>query len=455
MEKIELYWEIANQSIMIINLIFECLLFYMFIKPFIKGKSYLVGISYLVVMLVFTFIPTEISYAKFKATLVALLVMFLIERKNLKQKVFLATSMYLFCWLVYGVTLILRSALLNLSVNLPYMYMEPIKQLAMYVFAELIYYGVSIVGVYLIIRWVHKVYANKKEDISGKELLLLFTPLLTIMTGRFAFTFFSDVYLADTGIYVWNNHPEYDFWLTLYRFVSLMTVIITVGMYQNLKKRQREEKINILLEEQIENTKQHISEVEKLYSDIRALKHDMGNHITVLENLFIKNEKEELEKYLNELKASWNERRAEIKTGNPVTDVIIIQKQKEAEEKGIEFKCNFIYPVNTNINAFDVSVILSNALTNAFEGVKGCRNPYVIISSYRKKNAYMLEVTNCIKQKVEIDDETGLPATTKKDKNNHGFGILNIRKVAEQYFGGVDISQNESSFTLTIMLMVQ
>ena len=38
MEKIELYWEIANQSIMIINLIFECLLFSGFIKPFIKGK---------------------------------------------------------------------------------------------------------------------------------------------------------------------------------------------------------------------------------------------------------------------------------------------------------------------------------------------------------------------------------------------------------------------------------
>ena len=87
MEKIELYWEIANQSIMIINLIFECLLFSVFIKPFIKGKSYLVGLTYLVVMLVFTFVPTEISYAKFKATVVALIVMFMIERKNIKPAI--------------------------------------------------------------------------------------------------------------------------------------------------------------------------------------------------------------------------------------------------------------------------------------------------------------------------------------------------------------------------------
>ena len=69
-------------------------------------------------------------------------------------------------------------------------------------------------------------------------------------------------------------------------------------LYQKLKERQQEEKVNILLAEQIENTKQHISEVEKLYGDIRALKHDMGNHIAVLENLFANNETKEFEAYL-------------------------------------------------------------------------------------------------------------------------------------------------------------
>ena len=160
MENIDLYWEIANRTIMIINLLFECWLFSKFIKPFIKGKSYLVGLTYLAVMLVFNFVPTEIFHAKFKATVVALIVMFLIERRNLKQKVFLATSMYLFCWLVYGITLLLRDILFNLFIN--HMNTEPLKQLAMYVLVELIYYGISITAVYWIIRWVHKKYVNKK-----------------------------------------------------------------------------------------------------------------------------------------------------------------------------------------------------------------------------------------------------------------------------------------------------
>ena len=162
-----------------------------------------------------------------------------------------------------------------------------------------------------------------------------------------------------------------------------------------------------------------------------------------------------IEKYLAELKSAWSESVAEIKTGNPVTDVILTQKQKEAEEKGIDFRCKFMYPTDTGINAFDVSVILNNAITNAFEGVSGCKNPYVSISAYRKKNAYMLELTNCIRKRVEIDDETGLPESTKKDKGSHGFGLANIRKVAQKYYGDIDISQDENSFTLTVMLMVE
>ena len=67
----------------------------------------------------------------------------------------------------------------------------------------------------------------------------------------------------------------------------------------------------------------------------------------------------------------------------------------------------------------------------------------------------MLEVTNSIKNRVEIDDETGLPETIEKDNSNHGFGLINIRKVAQKYYGDIDISQTENTFTLTVMLMLE
>lgn len=455
MENIETYWAIANKTIAIINILIEGWLVYRFVKPFINRKSYCVGISYSLAMLVFYLVPQEMNYPYLLGIFVAWITMCLTERKKIRQKIFLAISMYLIRWMVYGVTLVLRDIMFALFINTPYMLMEPVKQLIAYIVVELIYYGVAILVMWLVIKLIHKVYVNKKEDISGKELILLFATLLTVMVGYFTFNFFSNVYVEDTGNYVWNVHPGYTFLRVIYQIVSFATILIAVIIYQRIKEKQREENVNLLLAEQIENTKQHISEVEKLYGDIRALKHDMGNHITVLENLYLKKETTEIEKYLAELKSAWSESVAEIKTGNPVTDVILTQKQKEAEEKGIDFRCKFMYPTDTGINAFDVSVILNNAITNAFEGVNGCKNPYVSISAYRKKNAYMLELTNCISKRVEIDDETGLPETTKKDKGSHGYGLANIRKVAQKYYGDIDISQDENSFTLTVMLMVE
>ena len=455
MDHIETYWAIVSHSSVIINYILEGWLFYRLVKPFMKNKPHYVGICYSTVMLLFFCIPQQITYPNLQGALAAWIMMCLLEKRNIKQKAFLVTLMYLFRWVVYGVTLVLRDVMFEVFINAPYMLSHPILQVIVYGIVEFIYFGIAITVMFLVIKLIHKVYVNKKEDITGKELMLLFATLLSVMLGYFTFIFLSNVYLEDMQIYIWEVHPAYNSLRVAYQLVSFAAILIALVIYQKLKEKQREEKENILLAEQIENTKQYIREVEKLYGDIRALKHDMGNHISVLENLFAKKETEEFEKYLTELKVTYSESTGEIKTGNPVTDVILTQKQKEAKEKGIGFSCEFMYPADTGINAFDVSVILSNAITNAFEGVEGCESPYVSVLAYRKKNAYMLEVTNCMSKSVEMDDETGLPETTKKDKGSHGFGLTNIRKVAQKYYGDIDISQEKNSFRLTVMLMVE
>jgi len=454
MDNLELYWAIVSHSAVVINYILEGFLFYIFVKPFMKNKPHYVGICYFAVMLLFFCIPQEITYPNLQGTVTAWIVMCLLEKRNVKQKAFLATSMYLFRWVVYGVTLIIRDVLFDVFINAEYMLYHPIQQVIMYGVVEIVYYSIAISVMYLVIKLIHKVYVNKKEDITGRELLLLFATLLSVLLGYFTFNFFSNVYIEDMQMYIWNVHPGYTFLRVIYQMVSFSAIFIAIMTYQKIKEKQREEKRTILLAEQIENTKQHIIEVEKLYGDIRALKHDMGNHISVLENLFAKNEAKEFEKYLTELKETYSVSVEGIRTGNPITDVILTQKQKEAEERGIDFECKFVYPSDTSINAFDVSVILNNAIENAFEGVEGCDNPCVSISAYRKKKVYMVEVKNRIKEKVEIDNETGLPETTKTDKRSHGFGLANIRKVAQKYYGDIDISQNESEFTLTVMLML-
>ena len=108
MEYMEAYWEIANQTIAIINIFIEGWLVYGFVKPFMKKKTYYVGLGYSLVMLILYCVPWEIEYPYLLWMLVAWIIMCLRDRRNIKQKVFLATSLYLLRWVVHGVALILR-----------------------------------------------------------------------------------------------------------------------------------------------------------------------------------------------------------------------------------------------------------------------------------------------------------------------------------------------------------
>lgn len=132
-----------------------------------------------------------------------------------------------------------------------------------------------------------------------------------------------------------------------------------------------------------------------------------------------------------------------------------MEKEKAAREKGIAFSNDFHYPEGTLANAFDISVILNNAISNAIEGAASCEGPYIRILSFQRKNAYMIEIRNNFTGKLLMDQENGVPMTSKEDKEEHGCGLANIRKVARKYFGDMEVVQDGENFILRVMLMLK
>ena len=53
-----------------------------------------------------------------------------------------------------------------------------------------------------------------------------------------------------------------------------------------------------------------------------------------------------------------------------------------------------------------------------------------------------------------MDEETGLPLTSKSNKRDHGFGLVNIRKIAAKYHGDLTLEQEDGEVCLTVLLMV-
>lgn len=457
-ENLEIYWAAVSYIVRFINFMIMTYFTIRFVKPFVGQKkcAIVTGISYFLCMLILAVIPYEMafSFAYTVGGVVMCAVMYLMDRRNLRQKIFLVVLITLFMWITHGVAIIPRSVLLDCLLNAGVVMGKPLLQFGIYTVTEAVYLCLKILIMYFLTKLANRAYENKRDDMTNHEFILMLIPVLLAMAGYYIFSYFEKVYEQDMNYYLRAVHVEYEWLLALYQIISYGTILVMILIFQRIKKSQREEKENAILEEQIINIKSHISEVEKLYNDMRSLRHDMGNHMMTLENLYRKNEMKEAENYIKNLSSSLDEFKFRIKSGNPVTDVILEEMRKRAEEKGIAFESEFFFPANTNINAFDVSVILNNALVNAIEGADGEKREIHILS-YRKKNAYLIEIKNSFIGKLVIDEDTGLPETSKKNKQEHGYGLINIRKVAQKYHGDVAVQSENGRFILTVMLMIE
>lgn len=72
----------------------------------------------------------------------------------------------------------------------------------------------------------------------------------------------------------------------------------------------------------------------------------MTNHIVTLERLYEENKTKEAVAYGTDLKAALLEVTGEIQSGNPVTDVILQERKKEAEQETLSVY-SFFYLSNT------------------------------------------------------------------------------------------------------------
>ncbi|MDE5698951.1 MAG: ATP-binding protein [Lachnospiraceae bacterium] len=423
------------------------------VKPFMerKEKVHLVWAVYSLTMLVLIAMNFYLgaSSSVMIGISAAFLVMCRTDQRNYEQKLFLAASFFSLCWLAYAITEILYDNLYSYATHTDFMENSPDYLWEALFAAMCVVYLVLEVSILLASIWcVKKVYTYKSANMTKKELCSLLAPLFTGAVGFEIIQYYRSFYILENG----KSTGTYDMWALVYYAVSIAVVVVVVGLYQSIKANQEEILQNELLAAQVDSIRHHIGQVEGLYQNIRGIRHDMANHIMTLERLYASEQTEAARAYTAELKAALAEVVGEIKSGNPVTDVILQEWKGEAEKREILFSCDFYYPAGSDINVFDLSVILNNALQNAMEHTE--KNASVSIRSYHRNNAYMIEITNSFAGNLQWDCENGLPATSKTSVEGHGYGLSNIRRVAGKYAGDLVIDVRDGKFCLSVMLMM-
>ena len=93
--------------------------------------------------------------------------------------------------------------------------------------------------------------------------------------------YYLNIYEKDTGKSLTDTYGFYGTLSFVHYFISIIAILVMTTMFQNWKVAQEEQTGQELVLNQVSDMKKHIGEVEKLYQDIRSLRHDMGNHIPV------------------------------------------------------------------------------------------------------------------------------------------------------------------------------
>lgn len=456
MSLVEKCWMVTSKISVIALLMITGIYFGKFVCPYIKKKKGAVAVSivYITIMLVLYMIPPQID--NFSAYLIgviaAFLAMYVDDRRNIYQKIFLAITFFSIRWLTVAMAARLDD-LVTKALVFRNMSAEKVwLQYGLYVGTRVLDIVLCIAFIAVAIGLINKAYIYKKDEMSVKEMVMLIIPSLVGVTGYGILQYYLMIYERDTGKNLIDTYGFYGALSFLHYLISIVAILVVIVMFQNWKEMQEEQRGQEPVLNQISDMKKHIEEVEKLYRDIRSMRHDMGNHIQTLEHLVAHNNMDDAAEYLEHLKNEWDEVSPEIKTGSPVIDVILMEKLREAKERQIRFLSDFHYPQNTKLNAFDLSVIMNNALNNCMENVSG-DDPYISISSFRKNSIFMITIKNSFVGHLNFGD-SDLPETTKSGRE-HGMGLNNIRRVARMYMGDISLEQGNEEVILSIMMQVE
>ncbi len=467
MNDLEQYYEIVDHIYSLTTILLTAYCYASFAKPFLldtssgrlqKSRTWLVAAAYACIMLFLHYMPYYINaiLAYGIGILGTFFVMCLLNPVYIRQKLFLSITFFSLrwqAWRIVGQTVFAWHPLIYKFISNN----DKIVWFRVYVIECV---RDSLFGFFLMyvgVRFLLRVYGKKQEHMKLREFLILTIPSLSGICAYVMIFFYYNVYTSALEQASLSVKIAYEMLIGIYAVICYATNLAIIWLFRQWKTEQEEDRQREIFSRQMQDLESHITEAERLYKDMRALRHDMGNHLMTLKQLYTQGESEEAQAYTAALQDQMQAASFGISSGNPVTDVILSDRKKEMDEKGIVFTCDFHYPADSEINAFDISIILNNGLSNAIEAAERENSPdtHIFLSSYRRKNMYIIEIANSFTGELKTDEQSRLPVTTKEGEG-HGFGLSSVRHAARKYLGDIEISkeifQQEECCMLRVML---
>lgn len=226
-------------------------------------------------------------------------------------------------------------------------------------------------------------------------------------------------------------------------FGVVMCVNIIIGLLDSFQTRKVQDELAMTRKLWQENVRQY--ELTKQTVDILNFRyHDLRNQMNLL--VQDRDVAQEIENCLDSYYDS-------IRTGNEAMDVVLTEKSVLCRKNEIVFTCIADGQCLSYMSPVDIYSVLGNIIDNAVEYLSAIADKEKRVISLmirREGDMDMIQIENFLAERPR--EEQGMPLTTKKDKENHGYGLKSVRHILKKYEGIMRISMENRMFSLTIAL---
>lgn len=274
------------------------------------------------------------------------------------------------------------------------------------------------------------VYPDNGINLRG--VLIFFIIVFIDLTFVFEFVYLSETVRLESLVLI-----------MIFTFIIFIVLIATL-MMKYVKEKERTINFEIKLEEANRKNNEYIK-IANDQIEIMRLKHDLKNHLIVLDSFIRQNSIVDAKKYLHNLFVH-----PALKTYVNTKNMIInaIMNQKISENPNIKFKVR--YDDNYyNIKEDALTIILGNALDNAIEAVALMSNPEIKVVFSENESYIKIYIENSFSIQPNIRHGKFL---THKDSRFSGIGIDNIIKASKSVGGEAIFKVESNTFKLIVLV---
>ena len=242
----------------------------------------------------------------------------------------------------------------------------------------------------------------------------------------------------------------------IYYVIAVGVVIMDIIMFHLVKDiimnsyKLRE---NEVLKQQAAGQIELYRTVSENFDRQRRKTHEYKNQMLCIETLAENGEYDKLKSYVKSITGNLNRELDMIDTNNKIVNAVLNAKYHEAVDNNIlmVFKINDLSGIN--ISDEDIVQVLSNLLDNAIEAAKQCDigKRIVKIKMLYEDAVLSIAVSNSYKAEPVLTED-GYIRTTKKDREEHGWGMRNVVTTLEKYNAEYIIDYKNGEFVFSIIM---